>query len=401
LLRGCTVPKLKLTKSAIDVIPTPAKDIVYWDSGCPSFGVKVTPKGRKVFIVLYRAGGAGSRLRKFTIGPYGRVTLHQARVSALKIFAAKTEGRDPAAEKQQARRRLMADRVDDLVELFISEHVSKTRSAREISRLLRREVSPNWGMRSVHEIGKRQVIELVTEVSGRGTPYAANKLLKVVKAFFGWCVGRAILDASPANGLTAPARERARDRVLEDDELNRILRAVRQMEGPYGGIVELLALTGQRREEVAQLTWDEVDLASRTWTLPASRTKNGKPHIVHLSHEAIAVLKRTPARGDFVFSPSGTKPFQSFSAAKRELDKLSSISNWRLHDLRRTCVSGMARLGVAPHVADKVLNHQTGTISGVAAVYQRHEFLSERREALDRWGAHVADLLIGTKREAA
>jgi integrase len=387
------MPRLKLTKSAIDALPTPAKDVVYWDSGCPGFGVKITPKGRKVFIVLYRSGGTGSRLRKYTIGPYGRVTLHQARAAALKIFAARTEGRDPAAEKQQARRRLVVDRVEDVVELFITEHVSKTRSAREISRLLRREVNPRWGTRSVHEIGKRQIIELVTEVAARGTPSAANKLLKVVKAFLGWCVGRAILDVSPANGLAAPARERARDRLLEDDELARILRAARQMDGPYDGIVALLALTGQRREEVAQLTWDEVDLASRTWTLPASRTKNGKSHIVHLSKEAIAVLMRMPRLGRFVFSLSGMKSFQSFSAAKREFDKLSEVTGWRLHDLRRTCVSGMARLGVAPHVADKVLNHQTGTISGVAAVYQRHEFLAERKNALERWGTHVGRLL--------
>ncbi len=149
------MPRLKLTKSAIDVLPTPAKDIVYWDSGCPGFGVKITPEGRKVFIVLYRAGGAGSQLRKYTIGPYGRVTLHQARAAAVRIFAARTEGRDPAAEKQLERRRLVADGVEDQVELFISEHVSKTRSAREISRLLRREVILKWGMRSVHEVSKR------------------------------------------------------------------------------------------------------------------------------------------------------------------------------------------------------------------------------------------------------
>ena len=118
------MPRAKLTKSAIDALPISSKDVVYWDTGCAGFGVKVTPKGRKVFIVLYRAGASDSRLCKYTIGPYGRVTLHQARVAALKIFAAKTEGRDPAAEKQQARRRLVADRVDDLVELFISERVS-------------------------------------------------------------------------------------------------------------------------------------------------------------------------------------------------------------------------------------------------------------------------------------
>ena len=386
------MPRVKLTKSAIDALPTTTKDVVYWDSGNPGFGVKVTPKGRKVFIVLYRAGGAGSRLRKYTIGPYGRVTLHQARAAALRIFAARTEGRDPATEKQQARRRLVADRVEAVIELFISHHVSKNRSAGEISRLFRREVTPKWATHSVHEIDKRQVIDLVMEVAARGTPAAANKLLKVVKTFFGWCVGCAILDASPAKGITAPAREKARDRVLSDEELARIITAARQVNGLYGSLVELLALTGQRREEVARLTWNELDFFHRLWTIPASRTKNGKPHIVHLSHEAVALLMRMPRLGRFVFSLLGTKPFQSFSAAKRELDKLSGVSDWRLHDLRRTCVSGMARLGVAPHVADKILNHQTGTISGVAAVYQRHEFLAERKDALERWSAHIAGL---------
>jgi integrase len=393
------MPRVKLTKSAIDALPTPSKDIVYWDSGCPGFGVKVTPKGRKVFIVLYR--GAAFRLRKYTIGPYGRVTLHQARAAALKIFAARAEGRDPVAEKQHARRRLLADGVQDLIELFISEHVSKTRSAHEISRLLRREVIPYWGKRSVHEIGKREIIELVHEVAARGAPSAANKLLKVIKTFFGWCFGRAILEASPAQGLSAPAREKPRDRVLSDDELTAILGAARQIDGPYRGIVEFLALTGQRREEVAQLTWDELGLATQIWTIPASRTKNAKPHIVHLSKQSVAVLMRMPKLGAFVFSVSGAKPFQSFSTAKREIDKLSEVTGWRLHDLRRTCVSGMARLGVAPHVADKVLNHQSGTISGVAAVYQRHEFLEERQGALDRWSAHVERLLKNAERLVA
>ena len=387
------MPKLKLTKGAIDALPTGAKDIVYWDSGCPGFGVKVTPRGRKVFIVLYRSGGAGSRLRKYTIGPYGRVTLHQARAAALKIFAARTEGRDPAAEKQQARRRLVADRVEDLVELYIAEHVSKTRSAREISRLLRREVTSRWGSRSVHQISKRDVVELVTEIAARGTPSAANKILKVIKTFFGWCIGRAILDLSPAAQVRGPAREKPRDRVLDDTELYRVLNVARQLGEPYGTIVEFLALTGQRREEVAQATWDEFDLASRTWTLPAIRTKNGKAHIVHLSKEAIVLLMRTPRLGRFVFSSSGAKPFRSFSTAKRELDKLCETTSWRLHDLRRTCVSGMARLGIAPHVADKVLNHQAGTISGVAAVYQRHDFFAERKDALERWGHHVGVLM--------
>jgi integrase len=192
--------------------------------------------------------------------------------------------------------------VEDLVELFITEHLCSKRSAREISRLLRREVVPKWGARSVHQIGKRDVIELASEVKARGAPSAADKLLKVIKTFFGWCIGRAILDISPVKGLAALARETARDRVLDDAELARIIGAARQIDGPYRSIVELLALTGQRREEVAQLTWGELDFARHTWTLPALRSKNSKPHIVHLSKEALAVLMRMPRLGRFVFS---------------------------------------------------------------------------------------------------
>jgi len=387
------MPRIRLTKGAIDALPTPTSDVVYWDAGCPGFGLKVTPKGRKVFIVLYRTGGAGSKLRKYTIGPYGRVTLHQARVAAQKVFTAKLDGRDPAAEKRQAKRRVVADRVEDLLETFISQRLSQNRSAAEISRLLRREVGKPWAGRSIHEITKRDVVEAISTIEQRGAPGAANKTLKSLKTFLRWCVGRAVLDQSPAEGVPLPAKEVARDRVLDDKELAQIILAARKMGGPYGGIVELLALTGQRREEVARLTWEEVDLAQRVWTIPKSRTKNAKLHVVHISDQSVEVLTRADRRGALVFSSLGAKPFRNFGRAKRFLDQRSGVTGWRLHDLRRTCVSGMARLGVAPHVADKILNHQSGTISGVAAVYQRHEFLTERRAALNLWGAHVGQIL--------
>jgi integrase len=387
------MPRIKLTKSAIDALPTPKSDVVYWDVASAGFGVKVTPKGRKVFVVLYRTGGAGSKLRKYTIGPYGRVTLHQARVAAQKVFAAKLAGRDPAAEKREAKRRIMADRVEDLLEAFIAQRLSQNRSAAEISRLLRREVGKPWAGRSIHEIGKRDVVEVISAIEQRGAPAAANKTLKSIKTFLRWCVGRAVLDQSPAEGVPLPSKEIARDRVLDDEELAQVILAARKIGGSYGGIVEFLALTGQRREEVACLQWEELDLAQRVWTLPRSRTKNVKTHVVHLSKQSMAMLRRLDRRGLYVFSPLGNKPFQKFSKAKRLLDQLSSVTGWRLHDLRRTCVSGMARLGIAPHVADKILNHQTGTISGVAAVYQRHEFFAERRAALDLWGTHVAELI--------
>src|SRR5262252_4909311 len=332
------MPRIRLTKSAIDALPTPKSDLVYWDAGCPGFGVKVTPKGRRVFIVLYRTGGAGSRLRKYTIGPFGRVTLHQARVAAQKVFAAKLDGRDPAAEKREAKRRVVADRVEDLLETFIAQHLSQNRSGGEISRLLRREVGKPWAGRSIHEISKRDVVDLVSAIEQRGAPVAANKSLKSIKTFLRWCVGRAVLDQSPAESVPLPSKEIARDRVLGDKELAQVILAARKMGGPYGGIVELLALTGQRREEVSRLQWDELDLTERVWTIPKSRTKNAKAHVVHLSEQAMAVLARADQPGPYVFSLLGTKPFQEFSRAKRRLDQLSGRGG-AFTICGRTCVS--------------------------------------------------------------
>src|SRR5262245_23512762 len=174
------MPRIRLTKSAIDALPTSKSDVVYWDAGYPGFGVKVTPKGKKVFIVLYRTGGAGSRLRKYTIGPYGRITPAMARAQAQKIFAARLDGRDPAAEKANAKRRLVVDRVDDLVETYIAERLAGLRSAPRVAARLRQDVLPRWGARSIHEIKRRDIVDLVSEVGQRG-PGANRNIAKVQK----------------------------------------------------------------------------------------------------------------------------------------------------------------------------------------------------------------------------
>jgi integrase len=235
--------------------------------------VKVTPKGRKVFLVMYRLGGAGSRLRKYTIGPYGRVTLPMARAQAQKIFAARVDGRDPAEEKKQSRRRLVVDRIDDLVEAFIQDHVSQIATSKRIAKLLRRDLIAHWGSKSIHEIKKRDVSDLLNLVAQRNA-HAGYRLLKTLKTFFRWCVGRAVIDVSPAEGLSTSYREITRDRVLSDQELAKILIAAREMPA----IVKFLALTGQRREEVAQRLRECVPYECGSSPIPTTQSETSRAY---------------------------------------------------------------------------------------------------------------------------
>jgi integrase len=309
------------------------------------------------------------------------------------VLAERAAGRDPQAERQASKRRIASEQIEDLVTEFLARHAAQNRTAGETARIFRREVLPRLGNRMLAEIGKRDVIALLDAVRGRGAPVMANRVLAAVRKFFNWCISRGLLDLSPCAGVGLPTRERARHRVLSDEELRAVLRAAREIGHPFGSIVQMLALTGQRRDEVARLSWDQLDLEKAVWVMPPEHAKNGKPHIVHLSEPALRLIEGTPRLDSLVFSSDGTTLFQGFSKAKSRLDRLSGVTDWTLHDLRRSAVSGMARLGVAPHVADKILNHQSGTISGVVAVYQRHEFMDERKTALDTWGQFVSSLV--------
>jgi len=395
------MPVCKLSKRAIDALPCPAdRDTIWWDEDIKGFGLKITPAGRRTFLVQYRPAGDRRNPRKYTIGEYGSVTPHQARVEAQRVLAERAAGRDPQTEKQESKRRLKTDQVDSLVAEFISRHVAQNRTARETTRILHHDVLPHWGTWTIHEVRKRDVIALLDKVRERGALVMANRVLAVVRKFFNWCMGRGVLERSPCANIGVPTREQARHRVLSDEELGLVVAATRALGFPFGSIVELLALTGQRRDEVSRMAWHHIDLDRHLWHIPPEHSKNGKPHTVHLSPQALSILQGVPRTGTLVFSFDGTTQFQGFSKAKRRLDHVSRVSDWTLHDLRRTVVSGMARLGVAPHVADKILNHQSGTISGVAAVYQRHEFMSERKEALHRWAQHVAKLIAPAARLA-
>ena len=387
------MPKLKLTKRVIDELAPGPSDAFYWDTDTTGLALKVTPKGKKTFLVQYRPGGRGTPTRKYFLGQCGPVTLHKARAGASRVLGLRADGRDPALERQKAKLVSASNKFSDVADEFLSKHASQNRTAKETARIIKRDALPMWKNRSVHDIGKRDISDLLDTIVERGAPVMANRTLAAVRKLFNWSVSRGIIQVSPCAGIGAPQREKARDRVLSDDELIAIFNAAREMGGAFGAIIQTLILTAQRRNEVSGMTWSELDLDNNQWEIPGARTKNEKPHFVHLSAPAAAVITSIPNAGVFVFTSNGKTPFSGFSKSKKRLDELSEISDWRLHDIRRTVTSGMAQLRIAPHVADKILNHQSGTISGVAAVYQRHEFLDERKTALDAWGRHVEFLL--------
>ena len=293
---------------------------------CPGFGVKVTPKGRKVFVVLYRTGGAGSKLRKYTIGPYGRVTLHQARVAAQKVFAAKLEGRDPAAEKREAKRRVVADRVEDLLETFIAQHVSQNRSAGEISRLLRREVGKPWAGRSIHEISKRDVVEVVSAIEQRGAPDRRQQDLEVDQDV-------PALVRGPSRSRSIPGRRRpaAREGSCPRSRAQPTRNLRRSSSRRGGSAAPMAALLNFWRSRAAPGRSRRDDMGrvgSRAASLDASQIKDKECQSpCRAPFRTINGCAQTSTEAAAVrLLVLGTKPFQEFSRAKRQIDELSGVT---------------------------------------------------------------------------
>jgi integrase len=325
------------------------------------------------------------------------------------------QGIDPAEEKR-TRHSVPSPETETfeaLVQDYLERHVKKNCAPvtyTEAKRDLECNVLPKWRDRPVASITRRDVIDLVDGIAARGVGIQANRTLARLRALFNWAVEKDRISTSPAARMKPPTKERARDRSLTDDEIRWFWRGCDEIGWPFGPLFMLLLLTAQRRDEVGGMRWPEIDLTKRTWTLPRQRTKGDREHDVQLSGMAVDVLRSLPritndsnGQDGLVFTTTGRKPVSGFGNAKRRLDALMTaarrrslglsenmkIPDWRLHDLRRTAATGMARLNIAPHVVDKILNHSAGTIRGVAAIYNRFDYLDERRVALESWGQQI------------
>jgi integrase len=352
--------------------------------------------GAASWAVRYRVA---SRNRKLTLGPYPEIELKVARDMARKALAQIAAGSDPAAEKRirkAAARTAADDLVDAALEQFIRRHVRPLKSAREAERLLRREILAPWKGRPLASITRRDVHKLIDGVLDRPAPILANRVRTHLKRFFAWAIERDLVPSSPVDNVRAPISETPRDRVLADAELKRVWDAMEAIAPPFRQALQVLTLTGQRLGEVAGMRWDEITPATKLWSMPGKRTKNGKAHAVPLSPQALAIINAMPRiEGcDFVFTANGKIAVTGFSKIKRNLDALlPGMTPWRLHDLRRSCATGLARIGVDIIVVEKILNHVSGQLRGVVGTYQRHGFEDERRVALERWADHIERLV--------
>jgi integrase len=391
----------KLTVAAIENLPPGTIRREVPDGKISGLYLVLQPSGAKSWALRYRSAGKPS---KHTIGSYPAISLARARELAQQAAGAIAEGRDPHSEKVEARRavalasRADRDTVDKVAESFVERYAkpnTRETSWRETKRILDKEVVPCWRGRRIQDISRRDVIELLDGITDRGKTIMANRVLAAMRRMFSWCVERGMIEASPCASVKAPAAERSRDRVLADDELRTVWAACEDL-GIFGPLVRLLILTGQRRDEVANMRWTEVDLSAKTWTLPRERSKNDAEHTIPLSEAAVGVLKGLPriAGKGYVFTSTGEGAVSGFSRAKERLDKrLPGVERWTFHDLRRTAASGMARLGQPVHVVEAVLNHRSGTIRGVARVYNRYSYEPEKRGALDAWSRYVKQLV--------
>lgn len=398
--------------------PCPGRDVYTWDSGLRGFGLRVTPKGVKSYVLQYRVDGGPAR--RTTIGIHGSPwTTQTARKEAERLLMLVRQGVDPVEEARNAKRREkvlnFSSYCDQFVELYLQANWPDTWP--EQQRILENVLKPRWGKKALTALKRADMVKLMDDYADR--PGSRKVIHSLLRKLFNWAVDREDIEISPLAGMKAPKACPSRRRVLGQEELICLWQATGQASWPWGPFVRLLLLTMQRRQEVAEMDWSEIDLSARTWTLPAERAKNDEAHIIPLTEMAVAELAALyPQERGFVFSTTGITPVSGYSKAKRLLDERMlkvmqrrqkerggnpqsvKIDEWRLHDLRRTGATNLQALGIPIEVTEAVLNHISGTRAGIAGIYNRYKYEPEKRVALEAWDSRLQEMLNSSERPA-
>ena len=431
---GEGVRTVKLTDDTVSGLSCPEgrKDVLVFDTATKGFGVRVQCNGVRTFLFRYKLAGVS---RRIPLGVFGKTTTTtKARKEAELLRGLVLAGRDPWGERKrdavatvaaerEARAKSEADAftVAALRDLYFSKHVATLRPAtqRDVKSRLKLHLAP-IANKPAAAIGRAQAAAVVDAAAKAGDT-TARRVRDYARAMWGWALARGSLPEgtpNPWENAPAPGKDVPRDRTLTPAETALVWNAAVELQTPYGPMIRFTLLTLARREETTAMTWGEVAPDLSAWVQPGARTKNGKAHVVHLAEPARAILRELlgaedgkplpalPKADRLVFGIPGNKPITVHSWVKRKLDAAIAdarvkaaltagvpvpdpLPSWTLHDFRRSGVTWLANAGFPPHVADKLLNHVQGAISGVAAIYQRGEFIEERKRALDAWAAHV------------
>ena len=406
--------KRTLSKRTVDALKEEAKTkgrtLYCYDENLTGFGIYATKAGKASYFVQYRTGGRETPSKRITIGKHGVFTAEQARAFAKEELGKAARGVDLVEAKKSGRRKLAAGTFKDVMERYLSTAGQGNKSWPETRRLLEHDAIPVLGNRPITSIARGDVAALVDKTAAR-SPAVARALFAQLRPLFKWAQDRGAIEINPIAGFKGPAPVAKRKRTLDHDELKAFWIATGYLDWPFAPVYRLLLLSGQRREEVGGVRWEEIDLNRQIWRLPPKeeyqpqRTKNGEEHIVDLSPQALAILEALPGeRKGLVFTTTGKTSVSGFSKAKARLDNhMTTILSqrfdrpllaWRVHDLRRTASTLMGEdLGIDTGVIDRIQNHITGVSDGLKGVYQQQKYRQARRAALIAWGAHVESLV--------
>lgn len=390
----------KITKRTLDALLANAVAGFLWDEDLKGFGLRITAAGAASYVVQYRMGGREAKSRRFTIGSHGSPwTPATARAEATRLLILVAQGIDPVESDKQRRREAV-----DLAFSNYADHFAKSCKGKGwsilVKRSLRLHVKPVLRDKALPAITRIDIVAVFDKMPDEQVANRRN-VFAVLRRLFRWAVSRGDIPSSPMEGMETPPPVKARERWLTDTELARVWVQAARCNRTFGPIVRLLITTGQRREEITGLQWEELDRSEREMRLAGIRTKNGEPSTIPLNDLAVAELDRVangdrwPKRGR-VFPTSTGASFTGHAKGKAKLDQLVAqdgydpVPPWRLHDLRRTLATGFQRLGVRFEVTEAVLNHVGGSRSGVAGIYQRHDWKPEKREALAKWNEHIS-----------
>ena len=368
-----------LTDAKIAAIKPPSTgQAEYSDNKVTGLRLRVGTSGKKSWTVRRRVG---AKIINRKLGSYPALGLAAARAAAEKLIA--TLERDGSTEN-----------IDRTFGEVATDWIAKVAKPKNSSwklqeRRLEMHVLPHWRDRKIAEIKRRDVRDMIDPLEGDVLP---NRVLTLVKTIFRWALSRDLIEASPVEGIAKPVSERSRDRVLTMPEIARVWAAAGLLGYPTGHWARILLLTGQRRSEVAEMRWRDLDLEAGAWTIAADDTKSERAHMVPLSPAVVEILKSMPRLGDYAFTTTGDAPIGGFAKAKTQLDRWmasrdEAIEPWRFHDLRRSAATHMVRLGISETVVGRVLNHAAKGVT--AQVYALHSYAPEKRHALEAWAAEV------------